>query len=222
MPALAPGSLITIFVRDLAAGEGRASTPPLPTELAGTSVSLNWLRLPLLFVSGYRIDAQLPYGPVGQATLLVSTPNSSAEAQIVTAAVAPAIINLPDTFDVAPAVVRSSGGGLVTAASPASGGEDVTVYLVGLGPVDGNIAAGDPAPGQPPLSTLYPVKVRIGSASVTPAFAGLTPGFAGLYQVNVRIPEALPAGIHALRVSVNGIGSDPVSLFVGPAGGGGK
>jgi len=71
----------------------------------------------------------------------------------------------------------------------------VTVYLVGLGPVDGNIAAGDPAPGQPPLSTLYPVKVRIGSASVTPAFAGLTPGFAGLYQVNVRFvapEETLP------------------------------
>ena len=115
---------------------------------------------------------------MGQATLLVSTPNSSVEAQIVTAAVAPAIINLPDSFDVAPAVVRSSGAALVTAASPAGGGEDVTVYLVGLGPVDGDIAAGDPAPGQPPLNTLYPVEVRIGS--------------------------------------------DPVSLFVGPAGVSGK
>ncbi|MCX6633545.1 MAG: metallophosphoesterase [Acidobacteria bacterium] len=221
-PALAPGSLITIFGRDLAVEEGRASTPPLPTELAGTTVSLNGRRLPLLFVSGYRIDAQLPYGPVGQATLRVNTPNSSAEAQIVTAEVAPAIVNLPDSFDVAPAVVRSSGGTLVSAASPASGGEAVTVYLVGLGPVDGDIAAGDPAPGQPPLRALYPVEVRIGGASVTPDFAGLTPGFAGLYQVNVRIPEALPAGIHALSVVVNGIGSDPVSLFVGPAGSSGK
>jgi hypothetical protein len=27
-----------------------------------------------------------------------------------------------------------------------------------------------------------------------PGLAGLTPGFAGLYQVNVSIPEALPAG----------------------------
>jgi uncharacterized protein (TIGR03437 family) len=175
-----------------------------------------------MFVSGYQINAQLPYGPVGQATLRVSTPNSSAEAQIVTAAAAPAIVSLPDNLDVAPAVVRSSSGALVSAASPAIGGEFVTVYLVGLGPVNGDIAAGDTAPGQPPLSTLYPVKVRIGGASVTPAFAGLAPGFVGLYQVNVRMPEALPAGIHALSVVVNGIGSDPVSLFVGSAGGSGK
>ena len=92
---------------------------------------------------------------------------------------------------VTPAVVRSSSGALVPAASP---------------------AAGDPAPGQPPLTALYPVQVLIGGASVTPAFAGL-------YQVNVRIPEAPPAGIHALSVVVNGIGSAPVSLFVGSAGG---
>ena len=183
---------------------------------------MNGRRLPLLFVSGYQINAQLPYGPAGQATLRVSTPNSSAEAQIVTAPAAPAIVNLPNGFDVAPAVVRSSGGALVSAASPASGGEYVTVYMVGLGPVDGSIAAGDPAPGQPPLRALYPVEIRIGGASVTPAFAGLTPGFAGLYQVNVRIPEGLPAGIHALRVVVNGMDSDPVSLFVESASGSGK
>lgn len=87
---------------------------------------------------------------------------------------------------VTPAVVRSSSGALVSAASPAD--------------------------GQPPLPALYPIQVLIGGASVTPAFAGL-------YQVNVRIPEALPAGIHTLSVVVYGIGSDPVSLFVGSAGG---
>ena len=216
-PALAPGSLISIFGRDLALEEGRALTLPLPTELAGTTVSLNGRRLPLLFVSGYQINAQLPYGAVGQATLRVSTPNSSSEAQIVTAAAAPAIINVPYGLAVTPAVVRSSDGVLVSPASPARIGEYVTIYMVGLGPVDGSIAAGDPAPGQPPLTTLYPVEVRIGAASLTPSFAGLAPGFAGLYQVNVKIPEALPAGIHALSVVASGIGSEPVSLIAGPA-----
>jgi acid phosphatase type 7 len=219
---LAPGSLITIFGRDMSAGESRAATPPLPTELAGTSVTLNGRRLPLLFVSPYQINAQLPYGPVGQAMLRVSTPSSFTEAEVVTAAVAPAVINVPDGADLVPAVVRSSGGTLVSAASPASAGEYVTVFLVGLGPLDGNIAAGDPAPAPRPLSTLYPVKVRIGGASLAPAFAGLTPGFAGLYQVNVRIPEVLPSGIHALRVEVNGTASDPVGLFVGPPGAGAR
>ena len=147
-PALAPGSLISIFGRDLAVEERRALSAPLPTELAGTTVSLNGRRLPLLFVSGCQINTQLPYDQVGQATLQVSTPKSSAEVQIVASTVAPAIVYLSNDLDAAPAVVRSSSGALVSAASPVSSGDYVTIFAIGLGPVDGDISAGDPAPGK--------------------------------------------------------------------------
>jgi uncharacterized protein (TIGR03437 family) len=59
--------------------------------------------------------------------------------------------------------------------------------------------------------------VRIGGVTVIPAFAGLTPGFAGLYQVNARVPEGTPAGRNTLRVVVNGISSEPATLYTGPA-----
>jgi uncharacterized protein (TIGR03437 family) len=42
-------------------------------------------------------------------------------------------------------------------------------------------------------STVDPT-VTVGEAEATVLFAGLTPGFVGLLQINVQLPESLPAG----------------------------
>ncbi|MDP2998274.1 MAG: metallophosphoesterase [Bryobacterales bacterium] len=220
--ALAPGSLISIFGPNLASEAREASAYPLPTELSGTFIGMKGQRLPLLSVSPAQINAQLPYGVSGPATLRVGTPNAFAETSIVIAEVAPAFLSVPNGLGRVPAVVRAADGVLVSAASPASRGEFVTIYLIGLGPVDGNIPAGEPAPGLPPLRTRYPVQVRIGDVSVSPSFAGLSPGLAGVYQVNVRLPDGLAAGRHPLRVEINGVGSETVSLPVGSVAGNGQ
>jgi uncharacterized protein (TIGR03437 family) len=203
--ALAPGSLISIFGPNLASEAREASAYPLPTELTGTFVGMKGQRLPLLWVSPAQINAQLPYGVSGPATLRVGTPNAFAETSIVIAEVAPALLSVPNGSGRVPAVVRAADGVLVSAASPARRGDLVKIYLIGLGPVDGDIAAGQAAPGLPPLSTRQAVQVQIGDLSVTPSFAGLSPGLAGVYQVNVKIPDGLGDGSQALRIVIGGV-----------------
>ena len=47
-------------------------------------------------------------------------------------------------------------------------------------------------------------------------FAGLTPGFVGLYQVNVVVPQGLPAKAYPLQVVVRGNISNSLNVPVQP------
>ena len=214
-PALAPGSLISLFGSNLAFERLQASSLPLPAELSGTSLSLNGARLPLLFVSPDQINAQLPYGALGPATLRVTTPGGSAETPVVVSEFAPAVLMVSGGGVWVPALVRSPSGALVSDVAPARSGDFLTIYAIGLGELNRAVAAGQPAPGSPPVGTRNPVQIRIDDVSLTPSFAGLSPGFAGLYQVNVQLPDGLRGGSHSLVVVVGATGSKPVSFPVG-------
>jgi tetratricopeptide (TPR) repeat protein len=58
---VAPGSLVSIYGRDLAETRTAASAP-LPVRLGGASVVIGGLPAPLLFVSPDQINAQVPFG----------------------------------------------------------------------------------------------------------------------------------------------------------------
>lgn len=80
LPAIAPGSLITIYGTNLSAITAAADYP-LPFALAGTSVSINGGSVPLLFVSPAQINAQVPYEITpGAATLLIQCKGQSSAA----------------------------------------------------------------------------------------------------------------------------------------------
>ena len=207
--SVAPGSLISIFGRYVSLGEESAQTLPLPATMAGTQVTLNGRRLPLLFVSRSQINAQIPFDAAGNATLRVTTTNGFSEAVIRISPAAPGIFFAGEN----PAVLHQNGS-LVTAASPAVPGEFVTIYMTGLGAVSGDIAAGDPSPSSPLLFCKSEVQVVIGSQTIQPSFAGLTPGFAGLYQVNFQVPSDLTSGIFPLSVSASGVVSNQANLVV--------
>jgi len=204
--SLAPGTLVSIFGLHLASEDSQAFQPPLPTELSGASVRVNERRLPLLYVSPMQVNAQLPFDLQGQATLRATTPNGSAETSVTISDVAPAIF--------APPGVVHPDGTPVSDAFPAEGGEVVSVYLTGLGRVNGEIAAGQAAPLSPLLTVRTPIEVLLGGISIAPSFAGLAPGFVGLYQVNLRVPEQLASGTHALQVVARGVRSNAVRVPV--------
>jgi len=213
-PALASGSLIKIFGRDLAVGE---RTPPSPAlELAGSTVTLDGHPLPLLYAAPHQITAQLPYGFTGRGTLRVNSRTAAEQIPVEVAPTAPAILQVLAGFRYFPAVWRTSTNSIATKSTPAQPGETVTIYVVGLGAVHGNIHAGDTAPSAPALVASHQVQVQIGGKTITPAFAGLTPSFIGLYQVNVVVPSDVPAGPVSLRVLAEKAASEPATLFIGP------
>ena len=71
---------------------------------------------------------------------------------------------------------------------PAKPGETITIYGIGFGPVSPATTAGTIAAGQ---TAIQPQPVfKIGTATVTPSYAGLVAGLVGLYQFNVVVPPS--------------------------------
>lgn len=212
--SLAPGALVSIFGQHLAGGETMASRLPLPTELSSATVRLNGVPLPLLYVSPRQINVQLPFGMQGQALLRVTTPNGSFESPLTISDAAPGIFFVSSGSGALPTIIHASGA-LVSAQAPAESSETVSIYLTGLGAVNGDLEAGQPAPVSPLFQTRLPVRVELGNTLLTPSYAGLAPGFAGLYQVNVQIPSSLLSGTYPLTVIVGtGSRSNAASLMV--------
>jgi uncharacterized protein (TIGR03437 family) len=142
-------------------------------------------------------------------------------------------------------LVTHADGSLVTAGSPARGGEEVVAYAVGLGLTTPAVKTGQAASTATPTSeTFYldfnfrpnalaaqPVLPAVGSCCAptptlpVPLYAGLAPGYAGLYQVNFVVPPP-PAGVAAcagtaqsnLTVSLGGQSSfDGAGICVAPS-----
>ena len=108
---------------------------------------------------------------------------------------------------------------LISAEKPARPGEVVVLYASGLGlpkgtvPEDGELASVGPQGLEGiTLKRLKDLRVLVAGEPLDPAqilYAGLAPGFAGVYQINLRLPEAL-APDPELRI---GLGE-----LLGPAG----
>ncbi len=198
-PDVASGGLVSILGRHLAAEEltSAGNANPLPVSLGGVTVELNGRPLPLLYVSGSQINAQVPIDVRGTAALRVTTRNGTADASVVVRDVAPAIFSVAIDGGPSPAVLRANGT-LVSAKSPAAPGERVSIYLTGMGRLDGTL----------------PVEVRIGGAVLTPSFAGLLPGSVGVYRVEVEIPLSLPSGMQPLQIQVGEARSNTAMLAV--------
>src|ERR1039458_1003187 len=57
----APGSMISIFGKNLARATASANGSPLPYNISGTVVQIGNVFAPLLFVSPTQINAQVPF-----------------------------------------------------------------------------------------------------------------------------------------------------------------
>jgi hypothetical protein len=101
-------------------------------------------------------------------------------------------------------------GSPVSARSPAILDEIVTLYAIGLGPVQPVLSSGVPASAN---SVAAPVIVFIGDRMAQVQYAGLVPGFVGLYQVNFQVPaDVIPSQPNVLlqvgqNISQRGIGT---------------
>jgi uncharacterized protein (TIGR03437 family) len=210
---LAPGEIVEIYGDNLASQTVTDMAVPLPTVLAGTSVSIGNIPAPLFYVSPVQIDAQIPW------TL---TPGNQYQIQVN----ANGAVSTPGSVTIVPAApgIAAAASGLalaqhnadfssVTESSPARPGEYVVLYLAGLGATDTVVATGAAAPSSPLIHPLISPTLTLDGSSVPIAFVGLVPGYVGLYQIDVQIPANAPNGDLLLSVGQPGAVASNVTIL---------
>jgi uncharacterized protein (TIGR03437 family) len=201
---VAPGGLVSIFGKNLAASDSSSSTP-LPVILGGTCVTVNNAPIPLLATSPTQINAQLPFtlaaGRYPVVVRSIANQAASATANVTVSKYAPAIF-----FDNQGPAILHHDGTRVNKDHPASRDEPLTIFATGLGvTTGGKVTTGSPSPASP-LAVTAPVQVFFGNPTISDAavivdWSGLVPGMIGVYQINCRIPGTHLKG-NALPVTV--------------------
>jgi uncharacterized protein (TIGR03437 family) len=218
-PRVAPGALATIFGSNLANSTQEATGFPLPRSMAGATVYVNQIAVPLVFVSASQINFQVPSGlAAGTANMYVARGGGqSGLFQFTVVSSAPAIFQDAANHAVAQNAADYSAN---SESNPVASGAVVVVYLTGQGPVDNAVPDGTPTPDSPISTATATATATIGGADATVQFLGLTPGFAGVAQANILVPSLATADYPLVitvggyvsasaQVSVSGSGSPP-------------
>jgi uncharacterized protein (TIGR03437 family) len=193
LPSLAPGSLGSIFGRNMAADGSVAPSDSAPVLMGGACVTLNNRALPLILTSDGLINFQVPPDlAAGRFPLIVrsiSRQAASAAFQVTITKVAPAVF----TDEHGQALIYHADGSLVTKDNPATRDEPLALFATGLGVTKGGkVTAGAPAPSSP-LAVTNKVQVYFGNPSfkqseVIVDWSGLVPGLIGVNRINLRVP----------------------------------
>ncbi len=215
---VAPGSIISVFGKNMSAGQGGAASLPLPTNLAGATLSIAGTDVPLFYSSTGQINAQLPFEltPNTRHQVVVKAADFLTVPETVTVGEArPGIFTLNQQGTGQGAILNASGA-LADSSGAVPVGGVVQIFATGLGMTEPPVVSGRPAPGAEPLARVVaPVTVRIGGQDARVDFAGLAPGFVGLYQVNAVVPAGVaPGSAVSLVIVQNGVASNTATIAV--------
>jgi uncharacterized protein (TIGR03437 family) len=203
-----PGGLVSVYGINFS-GDSITSADrfPLPLTLGGASVLIDGTQVPMLGVSTWQINAQLPQelpaqGSKFQASFADGAITPPEVAGIVTAAPALFVIQLQRGGVTVYQAAAFHAGTAIPADDdhPAHAGEALEMYGTGLGATDPAVPAGQPSPGNPPVRAKVQPLVRIGNVEARVLFAGLTPGLAGVGQVNIVVPDGLKPGRYVISL----------------------
>jgi uncharacterized protein (TIGR03437 family) len=215
---VAPGSIISLFGRNLVPLPIPATAVPLPTNLGGLAVKIGDQDAPLFYANNGQVNAQVPLELASNtAASVVLTMNGkvSPPEPLLLSPVQPGVFSYDDG-GVARGAVLDEKYRLIGKSNPAAPGAVIQVFATGLGPTDPPAKTGEPAPSNP-VAVLDPAIQLTASIGGLPAeiqFKGAAPGFVGLYQVNVKVPSGLPSGDLPLVLTANGLRSNEVMLAV--------
>jgi uncharacterized protein (TIGR03437 family) len=212
---VAPGSIIAIYGQSLAPNLEVGPVNPLSQSIAGVTVTVNDMILPLLFVSPEQINAQVPWELAdGNYTINIQALGEPAVTGTFTVA-----RNAPGLFTQTVnsqtyAIAFHADGNLITPSSPAQSGETISLLGTGLGPFNGQMIDGF-FPPDPPPALSDSVSVTAGNQHPSTVWAGAAPGYTGLALVQFQVPSGAPtvAGL-PVTIKVNGVSSNTVTLPV--------
>jgi uncharacterized protein (TIGR03437 family) len=219
-----PGSIITIFgtrLTSLTTGIVVADKLPLPTDLRGTSVTVNGVPAPLFAIANVngveQINLQIPHEVAGQSSLSIVVTNNGVSSDPIVIPLQPQHpgVFVADWATGAGAILHGGDYTLVSSSKPVARGEVVLIYATGLGPLRNAPPTGQPASASPlSETTITPVVTFSGITASEILFSGLAPSFVGLYQVNVRVPLNAPSGNVDVVIQTGGQTSKAVKMAV--------
>jgi len=225
---VARGDIVAVKGQRLSMAAGAlGSAPPLSTQVSDTQVLLNGVPIPIYYAAYGQINCQIPTdAPVGTAFLQVKRTDGQVSNTVSVAITARAPRLLRFNVGDYGAIVNAADGSYPLPAGaipgfnthPATIGDTLIIYAIGLGDTNPPVATGAAAPSQPLAQVIGTPTVNfgggIGGAVVRPDFVGLSPTSAGLYQINVRIPVGTPKGNVNLTLAFGDSTSNPVQIAV--------
>ena len=205
-PGFAPGAVLSVFGSQLSPVTQGASSVPLPLSISGVEVLVNGIVAPLYYVSPSQLNIQIPYETtVGSSAVLSINNNGKVTTQNFQVAAA------------APGIFTNSAGALVPTNSAAIG-QQIALYITGAGAVEPVISDGAAPASSTALADLpWPgqsTTVTIGGAAATIDFIGIPAGLVGVTQINVTVPEGIPAGVQPVVVTVGGVASPAATITI--------
>jgi uncharacterized protein (TIGR03437 family) len=187
----APGELISIFGANLATTT--ATDPTLPAGLGGVEVLVNGSRTAVFYVSPSQVDAVIPLG-IDTGIASIQVVNTLGTSNTVSNFVGETQFGIFNSATSVPAVFHADNT-IVSASNPAMVGEELEVYLTGLGTLDSLGYA---------INLGY-MSVNFSGVKGTIDYAGIEPGTplavgAG-YQMNVTVPSGTSSGLIYLDIA---------------------
>lgn len=196
---ISPGMVAALYPLGIRYGDDTvvASAYPLPTDLSDVQVLVDETPAPLYFVSPGQINFYVPMRlePGGRTTVIVQRKSTN---QILASGVLDIGTATPALF-----TTTQNGRGQVAALNEDNSintntngvarGQVIQLFATGQGKVPGAPADGEPPSGA--ISTPRKPRVIIGSTEVSQEaieYSGLAPGLVGVWQINVRVPMAVP------------------------------
>ena len=248
----AANSFVSIFGRNFGSANTTSNIFPA-MSFQGLSVLVNGTAIPLYIVAGTggQINVVLPseLGTSGTAAVEVMTSEgASVPLQLPLTADSVGIFRIADPSDpkrmngavlftntawkVMPLSMATALGfpscASVTTASvcgkPAKAGDQIEIYLTGLGKATPN---GDPNGNVLPTGSLAPTDgsvlyktvetpvVKVGGVPAVVSFSGIAPGNAGQYQINIQVPSGVQPGDDVtLQITMPDGSTDTVTIAI--------
>lgn len=200
----------------------RAATVPLPTELAGVTVSMGGIPAPLVFVSGNQIVGVIPQGltqsdQTAQSNtevdvLVIRNGEVSAPERIRLAPVRPVLFSQNQTGSGPGAILNLAGSTatLNTFNTPARPTQALSLFGSGFGPTQTFVPDGAASSGANPVDAA--VRVQVGGREAEVLFAGLSVS-PHLYQANIILPADSNQGCEVpVQIFIDGVASNTVTI----------
>jgi uncharacterized protein (TIGR03437 family) len=210
---ISPGAIVAIRGSGLTTIQGILDAAnvvgPLPTTFQGITVTFNGIAAPIYSVSNVngvqQVVVQVPYEVAGSSTVNVVVTNSGGgTATVSNVPVQPYAPGIFETtlFGQAQAVAIHPDGSFVSPSNPAHQGENITIFLTGLGQT--NPGTGTNRAGVGGQSVAAPVVAGINNAGVPVVSVFADPGLIGVYALTLTVPSDSATG----NIPVNVIAYD--------------